>query len=95
MAFQDLVVRRELNRLVAAVMDYYNGEYEGNDNEALEVLRQEAYKAHLNASLHGRPRLSINVLCAEDVRYIFPKLTFSLAAELSRGHGRIGHPGEA
>lgn len=77
MAFQDLELRRELGRLVAAVMDYYNGDYQGNNDEALEALRKEASKAYLNASLHGHPRLSINVLCADDVQYIFPELSFS------------------
>lgn len=77
MSFQDLVLRRELGRMVAAVMDYYNRDYQGNDKEALETLRQEAYKAHSNASLHGNPLLSVNVLCADDVELMFPELTFS------------------
>lgn len=63
--------------MVAAVMNYYNGDYQGNDNEALETLRQEAYKAHSKASLHGNPRLSINVLCVDDVELMFTELTFS------------------
>lgn len=73
----DLVPKRKVESLLAVVMDYYNGMHFDDDNEALEILRREASKAHRGLALSGYLRLSINVLGIDDVEGMFPTVEFS------------------